>query len=281
MSGNPGVAIFTANNPVGPINHNETALGSNFSVWLLGGMTPLLDGVNIVGVFPALDEGTSTSLYSTMVQMKVVDPDSVLPGTTPTFTRLGTGRLFYPNEVNYGSFAILAAMDGYLYLAGSDITGIKLARVSAEPGSMADRNQYDYYNNATGVWQPRQPLTLNNSTGNVINWSTVGVVGQQLGPNVGDMWYDNYHETTVMIWGDQGIDGNFWFSYAVDNNMEGEWSEPINIWTPPVPKGCNNSNVAWNYQGHAHPGWDTSGKTLLISFASCEAYVTFATVTWR
>lgn len=279
MSGNQGATTFTTT-PVGPITLNETNLGTNFSVWLLGGMTPLQDGVNIVGVFPALNEGTSTNLYSTIVQMEVVNPDSLSPGETPKFTRLGTGRLFYPSEVNYGSFASYAAIDGYLYLAGSDITGIKLARVPAEPGSMADRNQYDYYNNATGVWQPNEPLTLNNPTGNIITRSTVGLAGQQLGANVGDMWYDNYHETTVMIWGDQGIDGNFWFSYAINNNMEGEWSKPVNIWTPPVPAGCDKTTEAWNYQGHAHPGWDTTGKTLLISFASCADYVTFATVTW-
>lgn len=62
-------------------------------------MTPMPDGQTILGVFPCLNEGTSTDFYSTMVQMNVTDPDTVLSGESPPFKRLGNGRLFYANEV--------------------------------------------------------------------------------------------------------------------------------------------------------------------------------------
>ena len=278
MSGSQGSATFTGTVPVGP-EGNETALGSNFAVWMDSGMTPMPDGQTILGVFPALNEGTSTNLYSTMVQMNVTSPYDAPPGGNPPFSRLGTGRLFYPNEVNYGTFALQAEIDGYLYLYGADVTGVKLARTPNTAGSIADRTQYSYYNSATSSWQST-PLTLNSATGNIITWSSTDLTGNKIGPNLGDVWFDNYHLTTVMMWGDEGIDGTFWFSYATTNNLEGPWSTPVAIYTPPTLSQCAGTDDAWNYQGHAHPGWDTTGKTLLISFASCSQYVSMARIMW-
>jgi hypothetical protein len=210
-----------------------------------------------------------------------VNPSSVAPGGNPPTTRLGTGRLFYPNEVNYGTFGLVAGIDSYLYLLGSDSTGVKLARVpNGGSSTIADRTKYEYYSSTTGQWQAQQPLTLNDATGNIITWNYTNFAGITIGPNVGDIWYDPYHETMIMVWGDTSISGTFWFSYATTNNIEGPWSTPVAIWTPPVPGECSGSSVDWNYQGHAHPGWDTSGKTLLISYASCALYVSFALITW-
>lgn len=278
MTGAQGQAVFSAT-PVGP-QGNETGLGGDFAIWMLGGMTPMLDGKTVLGVFPALNEGTVTDLYSTMVQMEAVDPYSLPPGATPPFTRLGSGRLFYPNEVQYGKFALVDTTDGYLYLAGGDKTGVKLARVPSDPTALADRNQYDYYNALTQQWQPQQPLALNDGVGNIISWSSTDLAGNQIGPDVGDMWFDNYHQTMVMTWGDGGIDGIIWFSYAINNDLEGPWSTPQPLWTTPVPTECSGSSGDWNYQLHAHPGWDPSGKTLLISYSSCSRYVSFASITW-
>lgn len=213
--------------------------------------------------------------------MEVVDPYSVAPGGNPPTSRLGTGRLFYPNEVNYGTFGLVAGIDGYLYLLGADLTGVKMARVpNAGNSAIADRNQYEYYNSKTLQWQPQQPLTLNDATGNIIAWNYTDPAGQTISPNVGDIWYDPYHETMMMVWGDTWVDGTFWFSYATTNNLEGPWSTPVAIWSPPVPEQCSSTSTAWNYQGHAHPGWDSTGRTVLISFSSCALYVSFALVTW-
>lgn len=278
MSGPTGKAVFTGNVPVGP-QGNETALGADFSIWMLSGMIPMPDGKTILGVFPALNEATSQPLYSTMVQMEVVDPRTVPAGGNPPFSRLGNGRLFYPAEVNYGTFGLYQS-GSYLYLFGADVTGVKLARTPIKSSSIADRNQYEYYNSATGKWQSRKPLKNGDATGNIITWHSTNLAGVPVGPSLGDVWYDNYHKRIVMIWGDGGIDGTFWFSYALNNNLEGPWSEPVAIWTPPTTPECLSSSQAWNYQGHAHPGWDPSGKTLLISYASCATYVSFASISW-
>jgi hypothetical protein len=278
MKGDSGKAVFTTT-PLGPVG-NETALGSNFSIWLLSGMTAMNDGKTILGVFPVINEGPVELLYSTMAQMEVVDPTTLAASEIPPFKRLGTGRLFYPNEVSYGTFAVMTAADGHVYLAGADITGIKLARTPDTPDALADRNQYQYWNSLGQTWQS-VPLDNDNVTGNIITWSSKDLDGNQIGPAQGDMWYDAYHRTTVMMWGDSGIDGTFWFSYALDHdNLEGGWSEPQAIWTPPVLDQCNASSTDWNYCQHGHPGWDPSGKTLLISYSSCESYVSFARIIW-
>ena len=254
MTGQEGKAKFVDKSPLGP-QGNETKQ-SGFAIWMLNGMTPLSDGKTILGVFPAIieTETSVTGLYSTMASMEVVDPQSLAAGETPPFTRLGTGRLFYPNEVQYGNFALVEGIDGYVYLAGSDTTGIKMARVPGGLTLLADRNHYEYYNAETNKWQPQKPLELNNPAGNVLKWHTEGLSGQQLGPDVGDMWFDNYHETMVMIWGDSGIDGQVWFSYAIENKIDGPWSEPEAIWVTPLVPECAATKEDWNYQIHAHPG---------------------------
>lgn len=77
-------------------------------------MTPMPDGQTILGVFPALNEGNNTDFYNTMVQMNVTHPDTVSPGKSPPFKRLGNGRLFYANEV-YVSWCLIKRK---LYHAG-------------------------------------------------------------------------------------------------------------------------------------------------------------------
>jgi hypothetical protein len=99
---------------------------------MLSGMAPMPDGKTILGVLPAINEGANPiqDLYTTMVQMEVVDPTTVAADDVPPIKRLGTGRMFYPNEVYYGKFGLMSAADGYLYMAGCDITGVNSVRNS-------------------------------------------------------------------------------------------------------------------------------------------------------
>jgi hypothetical protein len=89
-----------------------------------------------------------------------------------------------------------------------------MARTPIGPTSIADRNQYAYFNSFTQMWQ-KEPLTKNDATGNIITWSVPGPKdGAPVGPNVGDVWYDHYFKTTVMMWNSAGIDATFWFRYV-------------------------------------------------------------------
>jgi hypothetical protein len=48
----------------------------------------------VVGVWPALDEGGSGNLYSTMVTIDIVDPTTVAAGSYPPASRI-VPQLFY------------------------------------------------------------------------------------------------------------------------------------------------------------------------------------------
>ncbi|KIM97603.1 hypothetical protein OIDMADRAFT_58207 [Oidiodendron maius Zn] len=261
MAGPAGEAQFDMT-PLGA-QGNETET-SGFAIWMLSAMTPLSDGKTILGVFPAIVETSTsiTNLYSTTVSMEVVNPTTLAPGQTPPIKRPGNGRLFYPNEVQYGNFVLVQGIDGYLYLAGSDTTGIKLARIPADLDLVADRT------------------TTNNAEGNIMKWNSFDLAGRKICPDVGDMWFDNFHQTMVMIWGDAGIDGQVWFSYAINNDIAGTWSELQAIWQTPLTELYSRSTEDWNYQIHTHPGWDETGKTLLIRYSSCAAYVSYTQITW-
>ena len=196
----------------------------------------------------------------------------------------------------------MAGVDGYLYMIGSDQTGFKLARVPVP--SMTDRTQvnklticqvspkkpaltscpfsppkYSYYSAATGQWSSKA-ATLNDASPNILNY-TADQFGVALSVFSADIWYDPYHETTMIVFMDGGVDGTFRASYSINNELEGPWSEPVALYTPPIPEYCQNqSGLIDIYDGHALHGWDPSGKTLLLSYSSCAAIVEMALLTW-
>ena len=263
---------------------SEVALGPAFSIWLINGMAPLHDGVTILGCHPCLDQGKMHDLYSTMVAITVVPVSSIADAGVPPTRRLGSGRLFFPGEVQYGNFACVAGVDGWLYLFGSDNTGFKLARtaMTMEDGSidgLADRRSYEYYHGG-GKWVKAELLKKDDANGNILDWSINPMGDKQMGPDTGDVFYSPYHKTLMMVFMSQFVDGQFWASYAVENRIEGPWSKPVMIFESPVPKECQREDFGWNYQGHAHPGWDPSGRTLLLSYSSCARFVSMAKVTW-
>ena len=276
------------------MHDNERALGPAFTIWLISSMTPLPDGRTILGVHPCLESGKSTDpdMYSTMVAITAVDPSTLKPEDVPPTRRLGDGKLFVRGEVQYGNFACCAGIDGWLYLFGADKTGMKLARVPCSLGGqgemdkMAERGRFEYYHAGSGEavgkgeWRKGEILTKDDPKGNVLNWS-INPMGEQLGPDTGDVWFSPYHGTMIMVFMSKFVDGQFWASYAVEGRLEGPWSVPVVIWTSPVPKECKGEKCGeYNYQGHAHPGWDMSGKTLLLSYSSCARFVSMAKLTW-
>lgn len=224
-----------------------------------------------------------------MVVVTAVDPATLKTENVPPTRRLGNGMLFVRGEVQYGNFACAAGVDGWVYLMGADRTGVKLARVPCALGGamdeMADRGRFEYYHaqapgSGQGQWRKGDILRKDDPRGNILDWS-INPFGEQLGPDTGDVWFDPYHGTMMMVFMSKFVDGQFWASYAVDGRLEGPWSAPVVVWTSPVPKECKGDKCGeYNYQGHAHPGWDPSGRTLLLSYSSCARFVSMAKLTW-
>jgi hypothetical protein len=82
-------------------------------------------------------------------------------------------QLWFPNEVNYGSFALARARDGsgdiFLLAAPSGAFGMKVARVSE--ASISDRSKYKYWNGS--AWVATSP-TATDSASNIFNYNMGG-----------------------------------------------------------------------------------------------------------
>lgn len=94
------------------------------------------------------------------------------------------------------------------------------------------------------------------------------------GPLYGDIFYSAYHGTLLAVFTDAYIDGTFYISYSKSGTIVGPWSEPSIFYQTPNP----SSN--FNYAGHAYPGFDLSGKTLLLSYTFGGLWTRFVRVTW-
>lgn len=256
---------------------NET---SEYGIWPSSNMAVLSDGVTVVGMFPMVQFSSSTAVYNTMVTVKVTDPKS-LGDSGPTTKRL-VNQFFYADEPLFGGLSIVPGpLDGYLYMYASVINGVKLARVQED--DMTDRSKYEYWDGQK--FQSKIPK-VDDSKANVVQFSTPTGFGANIGPDVGDVFWSSFHKTYLMIFMDGTVNGQFWIAYSPDGSLT-SWSTPEKLWSPqPNPtwsEECDASGMGgkWNYAGHSHPSWDTSGKTLLLSWSSCTTYVNMATLTWE
>ena len=232
-----------------------------------------------------INEGSKNELlYSTLVAINVTDPQDMPKGDNSLVGERIVPRLFYAGENLYGSFTLYKALDDFLYLFGtsqSTTTGINVAR--APVSSWTDRNTYTYWNGLE--WSTTQP-DVNDASANLFNYSasiaspTTGAV-TTFGPNTGEVFFSHYHNQTMCIFTDGGVDGTFWITYPLQGQITDEWSTPVALYTPPAPTEPCESGHQWNYAGHSYPEYDPSGKTLLLSWSSCESYIHMTTVLWE
>ncbi|KAB8339042.1 hypothetical protein FH972_021978 [Carpinus fangiana] len=255
---------------------NET---DQYGIWPSSNMAVLSDGVTTVGMFPMVEFASSSAVYNTMVTVNVTDPKT-LGNSGPPTNRI-VNQFFYANEPLYGGLSILKGdLDGLLYMFASVSNGVKLARVRED--QMTDRSKFEYWDGKK--FQSKMPQK-NDPAANVLQFS-VGTLAGNVGPDVGDVFWSDFHQTFLMVFMDSSISGQFWVSYSTDGGLT-NWSKAEKLWQPlPNPTWkdeCDASGMGgkWNYAGHAHPHWDPSGKTLLLSWSSCTVWVNMATLTWE
>ncbi|KAL9052065.1 MAG: hypothetical protein Q9162_005636 [Coniocarpon cinnabarinum] len=252
---------------------NETG---SFAMWTTGNYVPSHDDKQALGIMTCLDEGATNQVYyNTLVGINVTDPkDTPSDDNTLSGERL-VPRLFYGTENLYGSFTLYKALDNFLYLFGTSqsfMKGINVARVPFD--SLTDRNTYNYWNGAE--WSSAQP-DMHDASSNILNFTD----SMGNGPNTGEVFFSHYHNQTMSVFTDGGVGGTFWMTYPMQGEITDRWSEPVELYTPPAPTETCDSGHQWNYAGHAYPDWDQSGKTLLLSWSSCESYIHMATVVWE
>jgi hypothetical protein len=138
---------------------------------------------------------------------------------------------------------------------------LKVARV--DPNSATDRTQYSYWDGSE--WSAT-PIPPSSTAGNILsNWC---------GLTSGDLFFNPYLNTWDFIYFDNFANSIFYMRYSLDGDVTGTWSDQITLYeTTPV------SNK-FNYAAHAYPGYDESGKTVLLSWTYGGYQTKMATVTF-
>ena len=76
----------------------------------------------------------------------------------------------------------------------------------------------------------------------------------------GDLFWSPHFRTFLCVYFNT-FPGTFRLRYSRDGRVEGKWSDAVELFdTTPGKK------VPYNFAGHAYPGYDESGKTLLLSW---------------
>jgi len=92
-----------------------------------------------------------------------------------------------------------------------------------------------------------------------------------------------------MVFQGHGIISNFYISYAIPSSstngtsapsITGPWTTPQLLFEMQTDPMCAIYAPKYEieYQGHAYPMWDRSGKTLLVSWSACNAWTRMARV---
>lgn len=62
--------------------------------------------------------------------------------------------------------------------------------------------------------------------------------------------------------------------YSVNGHVTGNWSDQVTLYT------TTPASNEYNYGAHAYPGYDTTGRTVLLSWTYGGAQTQMATVTF-
>lgn len=146
----------------------------------------------------------------------------------------------------YGSYAtlLLHQDDGYLYLFGQVPNGLALARVPK--GSVTDKSSYSYYSPLSSTYLATVPS--NTSSLNVLPPGDTGS---------GDIFYSQHHGTYLHFYLSD-LDSVFRVRYSLDGSLT-KWSKDQVVYR-------STAGTFMNYAGHAFPGYDPSGKTLVFGW---------------
>jgi len=152
----------------------------------------------------------------------------------------------------YGSFATYTSLsqkgepsDNNIYFLSTSSTGIKLAR--APSASPTDRSTFRYFYPSDGSWAKTQPH-VSNTLANILTWSyTNPYDGSRHGPGTGDVFWNVYYGTYLLVFQSDGISSAFFVSYSTSGMVTGPWSEPVQFWNPPVNSMCTKWSPNWNF----------------------------------
>ncbi|KAI9739943.1 MAG: hypothetical protein M1818_004999 [Claussenomyces sp. TS43310] len=165
----------------------------------------------------------------------------------PNATRLADYWWEAGTEPTYGDVAALKGNDDYFYAYGhyDGNAGVYLTKVPIDGAT--DLNQYQYWNGQS--WQDDR--LMNPSLNMSVGWEI----------NQGQVNWSNYYNCYVFIYVDNFADNLV--QAMTSTAPEGPWSESVTVFKA-TPLQENN----FIYAGIGHPQFDTSGKTLVITYTN-------------
>lgn len=179
-----------------------------------------------------------------------------------------------------------AVDDTYIYLVARNNATFKLARVPKD--QRTDTSQYEYYYPTADVWNSTIPDPSDTSPDVNFFTGTNPGNGVQFGS---DLFFSPYFNTWMLSYSSFGLTGLYNLAYSNTGNVEGPYSDISGFYAPPLDPGCDSSSpeyVPASYKGvdvvylmHSHPGYDTTGKTMVIGWISCNTFTNFARVTFQ
>ena len=79
----------------------------------------------------------------------------------------------------------------------------------------------------------------------------------------------------IFIYFDMSASNTFYVRYSQNDTVTGIWSDQITLYT------TTQSSEIFNYAGHAYPGYDPSGKTVVLSWTYNLEQTKMARVTFE
>lgn len=243
---------------------------STTAIWPNNNFATLCNGGCGVGFPPVTDRASESLMYNTVVQIEIGAFGPV--ATRPVQT------LFTAREPQFGSFSCFLGVDGYLYTFASITNtaasnGLKMARVpNTEPSTLS---AYEYWSGSE--WTTTMPAYDDGGVSNIFSFSS-DFSGVEYGPGEGDIFYNPFYEVYMIIFGltDAAIDNGVYLTYS--SSLTSGWSTPELIYTTPTLSG------GYNYNVHAYPMYDPTGRVIPISWTQYAGgstyYNAFANVTF-
>ncbi|KAI4150402.1 MAG: hypothetical protein LQ340_004104 [Diploschistes diacapsis] len=174
---------------------------------------------------------TGWDLYNSLCTIEALDSGPVIKRIGLTDAR----RQERDGEVNWGKFgSLLNPHTNLLNFFAHDKTGLKLA-------------QWTFWSGTS--FHPTAPAR-DSVAGNIITDSF----------STGDLFYSPHFRTFLCVYFN-ALPGTFRLRYALEGRVEGKWSEAMELLDTEA-----GTKVPYNFAGHAYPGYDESGKTLLLSW---------------
>ncbi|KAF2166427.1 hypothetical protein M409DRAFT_54778 [Zasmidium cellare ATCC 36951] len=176
--------------------------------------------------------------------------------------------------------------DKYIYLVARNDADFKIARV--EKDKRTDISQYKYYYPTAAQWNETIPAPEDSSPDVNFFIGTDPGNGVQFGS---DLFFSPYFNTWLLSYSSAAYVGLYNLAYSSTGNVEGPYEDLSGFYAPQLDDACMQESPGHLpqqgyappvvYLMHSHPGYDASGKTLVVGWISCNAVTNFARITFQ